>query len=365
MAIVDQKEYLQSARTAVIELENWKETLDTVTAEEKKLDRELSGQRKAVADEIQSTVKKRRDELAETYDSQIRKEQEKLRAEKNKRAKEREKGVKNRMEEETASLVAQNSGLKTQIKELFSQKAVPGICNNGFFYALFFPGSLKEILIFALTALIWVAGIPGIIYALIPAAKRKPLHFILIAVAFLIVFVVVYIVINNLVKVRHYAPLKEGKLLRQKIASNKGRIARIKKGIRKDKNDEMYDLGEFDRNIAELESGIAGLEQQKADAINLFEQQTDPMIRQEIQENNRERLETLEGELNDRIARRRQAEDEIRSRTIAISQDYETVIGKENMAADKLDEILNIVDSENPANLTEAVQIYRSRGSKK
>ncbi len=360
--IGDPKEYLRQAKTAVIELEGWKDTFETAGAEEKKLEKELSGERKAVADEIASTIKKRREELEKTYDDQIKILQDKLKAERNKRAKKREKGVKARMEEETEYLRSQNQEIRKNTREVLAADKVPAFCNNTWYYAMFFTSGLKELLILALTVAVWVLGIPALIYLALP--NKVWWKFALIAVIFLIIFILVYIVIGNMTKARHYAALREGRRLRNQVRSNNAQIARIKNGIRKDKNDDVYDLGEFDQAINGFEEEIAVLQKKKEEAIALFEQETDPMIRREIQDNSRERLTQLEQGLEEQRARRTEAEGEIQRRTIALSEDYESVVGKEMMSPEKLDDLLTVLDSESPANVTEAVQIYRARGMK-
>ena len=74
---------------------------------------------KANEDNFISLIKKRREEIAETYSQEIRNEQEKIKKEKAKRAKAKEQGVRARMAEETAHLVAENAQLKKASKDLF------------------------------------------------------------------------------------------------------------------------------------------------------------------------------------------------------------------------------------------------------
>lgn len=62
-AITDVKTFLEDARQAVVELAEFEKQEETLAQEEKKRLRVLETERKAVADAVNSTVKKRRDEI--------------------------------------------------------------------------------------------------------------------------------------------------------------------------------------------------------------------------------------------------------------------------------------------------------------
>lgn len=62
-AITDVKTFLEDARQAVLELEAFEKQEETLSQEEKKRLRVLEAERKSVADAVNSTVKKRREEI--------------------------------------------------------------------------------------------------------------------------------------------------------------------------------------------------------------------------------------------------------------------------------------------------------------
>lgn len=74
----DLVEFLYDARQSVINLGVLQKNVNAAEIEGKKLEKALSAERKAVADQIALTVKKRKDEIAEAYDREIRGDQEKL-----------------------------------------------------------------------------------------------------------------------------------------------------------------------------------------------------------------------------------------------------------------------------------------------
>ena len=361
--ITDQAAFLREARSALLQLEEWKAAQEGWEAEEKRAEKTLSEERKIVWDNVQSTIKKRREEIAETYSQEIRNEQEKIKKEKAKRAKAKEQGVRARMAEETAHLVAENAQLKKASKDLFRKNGVPAFCNSTFFYSLYFPRGMSEILILAAAVLTFVLVIPSLIFLATPG--RKTWVFILLIIGFVILWLAAYIFVGNKTKLPYFATLKEGRQAQNTILSNQRRIKRIKKNIRRDNNEDAYNLVEFDQTITALEEEIQNLRQKQEEALKVFDGETDPLIRKEIEENSAQRLDNLEQGLEDVREKKRNAEGEVKNRTIQCAEEYEAYIGKEFMTKEKLDGLIEIFETQAPANLTEAENIYRANGQKK
>lgn len=138
-AITDYGKFLAEAREAVDSLNCDQNTYDQLAAEEIRLERELEAAKKAVADNISQTTRKRRDEISSDYDQEIGKGQERLKKARAKREKEKNRGMKERIADETSELREHNRELKLQMRTMFQQAGVPGLCNSTFYYALFYP----------------------------------------------------------------------------------------------------------------------------------------------------------------------------------------------------------------------------------
>ncbi len=110
-AITDVKTFLEDARQAVVELAEFEKQEETLAQEEKKRLRVLETERKAVADAVNSTVKKRRDEIEKSYDDELGKLQDKLKRTRTRREKAKNQGIKERIKEETQELHAHNREL--------------------------------------------------------------------------------------------------------------------------------------------------------------------------------------------------------------------------------------------------------------
>ena len=83
--ITDQVGFLSEACRAVQELSASKNSLDKIRLDEKRLEKELEAEKKAVTDAISLTVKKRMEEINGSYDKEIAKGQDRLKRVRSKR----------------------------------------------------------------------------------------------------------------------------------------------------------------------------------------------------------------------------------------------------------------------------------------
>ena len=203
-AITDVKTFLEDARQAVVELAEFEKQEETLAQEEKKRLRVLETERKAVADAVNSTVKKRRDEIEKSYDDELGKLQDKL------------------IKEETQELHAHNRELAVRMRTLFQSDRVPFVCKSPLYYALYFPRGFKEFLTVLITFAICFLLIPCGIYKLLP--EQKTLYLAMIYGVDVVVFGGLYILIGNWTKDRHLAALQEGRSIRSLIAANNRKI---------------------------------------------------------------------------------------------------------------------------------------------
>lgn len=170
-AITDVKTFLEDARQAVVELAEFEKQEETLAQEEKKRLRVLETERKAVADAVNSTVKRRRDEIEKSYDDELGKLQDKLKRTRTRREKAKNQGIKERIKEETQELHAHNRELSVRMRTLFQSDRVPFVCKSPLYYALYFPRGFKEFLTVLITFAICFLLIPCGIYKLLPEQK--------------------------------------------------------------------------------------------------------------------------------------------------------------------------------------------------
>lgn len=356
-AITDYVKFLADARDAIDCLNCDQNTFDQLAAEEKKLERELEAAKKAVADTIAQTTKKRMDEISSDYDSEIGKGQDRLKKARAKREKEKSRGMKERIADETSELRDHNRELRLQMRTLFQKERVPAFCNTGFYYALFYPRGFKEFLIFFISILICFLAIPCGIYFLIP--KRQMWYLVAVYFIDVVIFGGLYVAVSNRTKMRYHEALKRGRQIRNTIRGNDKKIRVITHTIQKDGNEDVYDLEKYDDEIAVIQLELEEITERKKDAINTFETVTKTIIADEITGNNQAKLDDLEARHREALQSARELEAKIKEQRIHITDTYGPYLGREFLQPEKLSELSKLIQSGQASNLSEAIELYK------
>lgn len=360
--ITDFKSFLEDAKEAVCELSDFSRKEEQLRQEESRLEKALEAEKKAVEDSIGATVKKRRDEIESSYDSEIGKLQDKLKKIRVRREKAKNQGMKERIKEETEELHEHNRELRVRMRTLFQSQRVPAFCGSGYYYSLYFPRGIKEIFTFLLTFAVCFLLIPYGIYLKLP--DKKTLYLVLIYLAVILVFGGIYTVIGNVTKGRHLSALQEGRTIRSLIVSNQKKIRVITNSIKKDRNEAIYNLEKYDDEIAQLEQDLAETIQKKKDALNTFENVTKTIITDEITGNSRQKIDDLTESYQEASSRLRYTETILKEKKIFITDTYESYVGKEFLTPDRLEELKKILESGAASNISEAIEVYQSRVKK-
>lgn len=356
-AITDYTKFLADARDAVDCLSCDQTTRDQMEAEERRLERELGAARKSVADIISQTTRKRMDDISSSYDKEIGKGQERLKRARAKREKAKNRGMKERIADETADLRENSRELKLQMKTLFQQNRVPSFCNSTFYYALYYPRGFKEFLILLITILICFLGIPSGIYFLIP--KRQIWYLVAVYFIDVVLFGGLYVTISNRTKVHHQDTLKKGRAIRNTLRSNHKKIRVITRTIQKDGNEDIYNLEKYDDEIACIEQELAEITTKKKDALNTFENVTKSIIADEIMENNRGRLEELAEQHHEAQNSLKELELKVKNQNIYITDTYGPYLGQEFLQPERLSELSKLIQTGSAANITEAIELFK------
>ena len=357
--ITDFKSFLEDAKEAVTELSDFTKKEEQLRMEELRLEKSLEAEQKAVQDAISMTVKKRREEMESSYDSEIGKLQEKLKKIRARREKAKNQGMKDRIKEETMELHEHNRELRVRMKTLFQSQRVPSFCQSGFYYALYFPRGFREIITFLLTFAVCFLLVPYGVYSMLP--DKKTLYLVLIYVAAIFVFGGIYTVVGNATKGRHQSALQEGRSIRSLINSNNKKIRVITASIKRDRNEAIYNLEKFDDEIAQLEQEMAQTIRKKKEALNTFENVTKMIIADEITGNSKAKIESLQAAYEDAGSRLRYTETIVKEKKIFITDTYESYVGKEFLTAERLEELRRILESGEAGNISEAIEVYKNR----
>lgn len=361
--ITDYAAFFAGAKQAVQELEQLEEKQKQLEGKEKQLGNALKGKQRAVSDTIAQTVKQRSEEITKSYDAEIGKTQEQLKKIRAKREKAKNQGVKERIAEDTQSLVKENSELRGQIKTLFRANHVPKFCAGGLYYSLYFTKGLKEMGVMLLMLLIFFAAVPCGIYFALP--ERKTWQLILIYVADILIFGGIYVKLGNSTKLKYMEVLREGRSIRDRIRSNKKQMKVIARTIRKDKNEKLYNLEKFDDEIAQLDQDLAQTNRKKKEALNTFETVTKTIISDEIMSSSRAELDGMEAELQRISEELKSVRYAVKDKALFITDNYEVYTGKGFVTLERLTALEEIIQSGGARNISEAITVFKSRDRSK
>jgi len=354
--------FLEQAREALGQLSLLEDQESHLIQEERRLERQLEAEKKAVADNIRLTVKEREEEISSSYDKEITKGQDHLKKARSKREKAKSQGVKERIGEETGELRSHNRELRMQMKDAFQQKRVPGFCKSALYYSLYFPRWFKEILTLILFVLIFFLAAPCGIYLLIP--EHQLWHLVVIYLLDVLLVGGLYVLIGNKTRMHHLETLKEGRRIRDQIHSNNKKIKVITSTIRKDRNESLYDLKKFDDEIAQAEQELSDVATKKREALNTFENVTRNILSDEIEHNSKDKLDKLQTEYQEITQQLKNVTAQVKSQRLTITDQYSTYLGKEFLDSAKITELSSIIQGGQASNLSEAIEAYKAQTKK-
>lgn len=359
-------DYLIQIRDEVSQCNQLEQQAKQLKDREDKLRKAISQEEKSINDEILSTIKKRKNEIEKTYDEQLDAERRKIKKVQEQKNKEKSERVGQRVDEETADVKENTRQLKTEMATLFKKNHVPGFCRSELYYILFMPKGFKEILILIVFMLIGLAGIPygmyqlfsGVIFAGKKFAEASYFMAIVIAVT-LILILGIYFLIFNLTKVKHRDVIAEGRKIRNQMMANDKNVKAIRNAINKDKDESQYELGAFDDRIAQLQTEMDAIANQKQEALKEFEQQTKAIITDEINGRRQGKVEELKRQCAETEETHGQIEAQVKASSLNIADRYAKYLGKNICREEILNDIINIMETEQVDTISEGIAIYK------
>jgi hypothetical protein len=360
-------DYLYQVQTDLEAVEQLKKELAEYNNQEKSLKKAIASEEKSIQDEIAQTIRKRKGELEKAYDDQIDANKGKTKSVRAKRDKVKSKRVDQRVSMETADLTEENRQLQVEMKTLFKAQHVPGFCRSRFYYSLFMTKRFSEVLTLLVTILVTCIGLPALMYCLsvnvfFKDSKRITLLSTLVVCVTLFLIGLIYIAMINLVKIRHYDTLLEGRSIIDKIAANKRQMRAIRNTINKDKDESVYGLDKYDDKLEELEQELEQISQEKQDAMTQFENETKQVLTDEVNDRRLGHLEQMQDNLEKMEQQIALLEEDIKNSNLAISNSYETVIGKDFCTPAKIADLISLMEDGTADTVSEAIAAYNGAG---
>ncbi|MBR1598351.1 MAG: hypothetical protein IJ661_05455 [Lachnospiraceae bacterium] len=361
-------DYLYQVQTDLEAVEQLKKEMNEYKIQEKNLKKSIASEEKSIQDEIAQTIKRRKNEIEKVYDDQIDANKAKSRAVWNKRDKAKSKRIGERVSYETSELAEENRQLQVEMRTLFKAQHIPSFCRSGYFYALFMTKRAWEIPVLILTILAAYIGIPLIVYLICAGsvfknnADKLPLGCTLIVSVVLFVITFIYVLMINLIKIRHYDTLLDGRQIRDEIAANKRQMKAIRNKINKDKDDSQYGLDKYDDKLAELENELAAISAEKQDAMTVFESETKQVLTNEVNDRRLGHLESMKERLDTLEENMAVLDEDIQNSLLAVANNYGAILGKEFCTPERVADLISLMEDGTADTVSEAIAAYKGAG---
>lgn len=332
------------------------EEIKKLKAEVDRYERNLKSEEKSVQNLVNESVGKARNEIVKRHDKDINHEKMNIKEQKDKKAKEKAKGVKKRIESETESYVEDNKRIKKEIRDRFKERGIPGYCNSNWFYALFMPKGILDITIFVLFAILTIVGIP-LLLSFIIADKwwTRAIVYILV----LLVESAVYITIYLLTRDKDKYILEEMRENRNSIKENSAKIRQIKRSIKKDTDESMYNLQDFDNKIKAFEQNVSDLITKKNEELQDFDNNIKPQIINDVINSNQERIDSAKSEVENSKSALSDSEQKLKDINESIEEKYAKYLGKDMTSIQMVDKMRALIEEGQATNINEAINKIR------
>lgn len=367
----EKEDYLVSAKADVDKRDAMAAELEKLRNQVKRLNKSIAAEEKSISDEIASTIKKRKQEISDTYDERLDDNRARKKKVSNKRDKKKNQRMNQRIQDETKHIRENNRDLEVEMKTLLKKNKVPSYCDSGLYYIMFMPRGLDEVMLMLLSFLIYFAGIPCGVMLLIKnyvLDKKDNINVafwcVLIAAIMVVVQLLIYFIIFNSTKIKHHDIVLQTRSIRDKTKANKRQMSAIRNSINKDKDESSYNLGAYDEKLANLDEEADNIGNEKQDALKLFEDETKQLIIDEI---NSRRLQTVE----DMKAEKKSVEKKISSdekkysdMVLHITNQYASYIGEDLCKSDKLSDLITLMEEGQAETVSEAISVYKGQSQK-
>lgn len=360
-------DYLYQVQTDLEAVEQLRQELAEYKNQEKNLKKAIGTEEKSIQDEIAQTIRRRKNEIEKVYDDQIDANKNKSRSVRVKRDKAKSKRVDERVSVETADLVEESRQLQVEMKTLFKAQHVPPFCMSDLFYSLFMTKRFWEILILLVTICITYVGIPSLMYILsvnVFYKDSKQVTFLCTLTVSLTLFILglIYILMLNKIKLKHYDTLVEGRNIRDKIAANKRQMKAIRNKINKDKDDSLYGLEKYDDKLAELEEELNQISLEKQEAMTVFENETKQVLTNEVNDRRLGRLEQMKADLETMEEQMTALDEDIQNSSLAIANNYGAILGKDFCTPARVADLISLMEDGTADTVSEAIAAYKGAG---
>ncbi|MCM1272906.1 MAG: hypothetical protein NC225_09110 [Clostridium sp.] len=368
----EKKDYLIGARDEVVKRDNMAAELEKLKTQQKKITKSIASEEKSIADEIAATLKKRKQEISNSYDERLDDNRARKKKVSTKRDKKKNQRINERIEDETKDIRKNTRELEVEMKTLFKKNKVPSFCATKLYFIMFMPRGIAEIFAMLLCCIIYFAGLPAAVTFIIKElvlSEKKDINMafwcVLIVAVLVVLQLVIYFVTYNATKIKHGDVLMQGRSIRDKIKANKRQADAIKNSISKDKDESAYKLDVYDEKLANLDEEADAIGAEKQQALKAFEEDTKQLIIDDINGRRLQSVENMKAEKKSIEANITKLEKMYSDKVLQITNQYASFIGEELCREDKLSDIIAIMEEEQAETVSEAINLYKGQKSSK
>lgn len=349
-------EELESAKAAVQAADERKAELIEVEARAKEKKKNLENQKRYVSDKIESAIKERRSAIKKNLDGDVDSTEKRLKEIEKKKKKAKDAAVDARIRDNTSGNRDSIKLRKKENKAMFKAYKIPAFCNTGFYYALFAPRRLKDILVIIITVIITLGVIPNIVCGLLKNSSPvlRGIVYGVIVIVFVLIYLLIYLSTHSGNKKEG---IERGRANIDVVAKNKKEMKKIAKGIKSDTDESQYGLQEFDEEIRLAQAELAEKEEKREAALKQFDDETARQITEEIEKENKETIEKMQqeaDELNVTLCEKRSAAEQL---TAEVNENFGVYLGKKNLSVERIDSLIALINEGKAETVMQAIDM--------
>ena len=292
--------------------------------------------KKKIEAEKESKIRTRRAALETEYEKLLRAAEDKISEAEKRRKNARTGAMKERILNKTEAPRASIAASRGEIRRLLREEQLPGFCGTPFFMFMFLPQGFLDILkmIAVFTGLLVV--LPVFVILLITAVWAKVLVFVLIDLAFIGLYVLIYC--KTVMKKPRV--LNECREILKKIRAEKKEILGITRKIRQDPDDSCYNLNAYDAELTRLNQEKNDIVLKKQEAQTEFENVEAPQIRAEVDAAGAEELEKAQQEFRSSSEAAKRLAETIAAEERNLDETYRAEIGEKNLTPEGIAKLI-------------------------
>lgn len=332
-----------------------------LTGELKQSEKAYSSMEKSVAEGITTALKKKKEEIAATYDRELSQYQDQIDVCKTERAKAKANAIAQRIQVETAPLNQQNQQLEAQIELKFKENKVPVVCKKRAISMLFFPKNSRDWTIDILVGVGLIFFIP--LFFSLAISNRLVLAFTFFVYVGALFTTYLYLLHKYMLK---FAGVNEEvEELRKQIRINNKNKQLMTNRIKKSQDETGYNLGSFDDKITGIQQVMQNAVEKRQEALENFESEIRHQITADITAANKDELLGLQQEFESKRQELSDKKEEIEQIEKQLKEEYEPVFGKDLLYKQRLNKFDSFCQENADLSLEEALTQYRALSGSK